>query len=231
MLITSKEQMQKFLPKNKKHLASDTMVQLLQDPLNTDNIQEFITENFISYTDLLKDTSAYGLKEYINAVRFASYRMLGDTWLDCYKKTFPDRYEQHLADGKSLDALRARADGFSRTKLVQTMLERGYVAPYILNQPLFQQALNTAANIMLNEKTPAMARVQAAKTVLEYTKAPEVQKLQMDIGVKASDELNQLEETMNRFAQMIHQGIHTGVLNSKEAIESNIIDVTEEEYE
>lgn len=228
MRIENKAQLKRFLPKNKQHLATDKIVKLLQDPLDSSNIQEFIVENFINYTDLLKDSSAFGLKEYINAVRFASHRMLGDTWLDCYKKTFPERYDAHLAEGKSLDALRARADGFSRTKLVQSILSRGYIAPYILNQPLFQQALNTAASIMLDEDTSAIARVQAAKTVLEYTKAPEVQKLQMDIGIKASDELVQLEETMNRFAEMIYTGIHSGKISSKDAIESKIIDVKEE---
>lgn len=227
MRIENKEQLKRFLPKNKQHLATDNIVKLLQDPLDSSNIQEFIVENFISYTDLLKDSSAFGLKEYLNAIRFASHRMLGDTWLDCYKKTFPDRYDAHLAEGKSLDALRARADGFSRTKLVQSILSRGYIAPYILNQPLFQQALNTAANIMLDEDASAIARVQAAKTVLEYTKAPEVQKLQMDIGIKASDELVQLEETMNKFANVIYEGIQSGKISSKEAIESKIIDMEE----
>ena len=229
MLIESKEQLKRFLPKNKQHLATDAIAELLQNPLDSSNIQEFITENFINYTDLLKDSSAFGLKEYINAVRFASHRMLGDTWLECYKKTFPDRYDAHLAEGKSLDALRARADGFSRTKLVQSILSRGYIAPYILNQPLFQQALNTAANIMLDEDISPIARVQAAKCVLEYTKAPEVQKIQMDIGVKASDELTQLEETMNKFADMVYNGIQSNKISAKEAIESKIIDVQEEE--
>lgn len=231
MIIENKEQLQRLLPRNKKHLANDSVLALLRDPLDSSNIQEFISDNFINYTDLLKDSTTYGLKDYINAVKFASHRMLGSTWLECYKKTFPDRYDEHLAEGKTLDALRARADGFSRTKLVQSILERGYIAPYLLNQPLFQEALNTAAKIMLDDSVGAMARVNAAKTVLEYTKAPEVQKLQMEVGIKASDELSQLEDTMNKLADVVYTGIQSGKLTSKEAIESRIIEVEAEDYE
>lgn len=229
MIIENKEQLQKLLPKNKKHLANDAILSLLRDPLDSSHISEFITDNFISYTDLLKNSSTYGLKDYINAVKFASYRMLGDTWLECFKKTFPAKYEEHLAVGKTLDALRARADAFSRTKLVQSILERGYIAPYLLNQPLFQEALNTASKIMLDEKVSPMVRVQAAKTVLEYTKAPEVQKLQMEVGIKANDDLLQLEDTMNKLADVVYTGIQNGKLTSKEAIESTIIEAETEE--
>ena len=101
----------------------------------------------------------------------------------------------------------------------------------MLNQPLFQQALNTAASIMLDDSVSAMARVNAAKTVLEYTKAPEVQKLQMEVGIKASDELSQLEDTMNKLADVVYTGIQTGKLTSKEAIESTIIEVEAEDCE
>lgn len=228
MIIETKEQLQRLLPRNKKHLANENILALLRDPLDSSHISEFITDNFINYTDLLKDSTTYGLKDYINAIKFASFRMLGDTWVDCYKKTFPDRYDEHFADGKTLEALRARADGFSRTKLVQSILERGYIAPYLLNQPLFQQALNVAGKIMLDEKVSAMARVQAAKTVLEYTKAPEIQKLQMEVGIKASDDLMQLEDTMNKLADVVYTGIQNGKLTSKEVIESTIIEVDDE---
>lgn len=229
MKITNKEQLKRFLPKEKKHLATDEIVALLNNPLDDDIRSEFFTENFISYVDLLVESPSYGLADYIKAIKFASHRMMGNTWLECYQKTFPDRYDEHLASGKSLDALRAKADGFSRTNLVKSILARGYIAPYVLNQPLFQKALNTAASIMLDEDASHIARVQAAKTVLEYTKAPEIQKVQMEVGVKANEDLIRMEKMLHQLAETQDRLIQEGKLTAKEVIESNIIDMKEEE--
>ena len=220
----------KLVPKTQRSLLSQDFLDKIEASVKDTAIAEEFKDNFITYLNVLSK-GKYKMEDYIAAVKYISFKLLGYSNIDAYAATFPERYEEHLADGKTLDALRARADGFSRTKLVQSILERGYIAPYLLNQPLFQQALNTAASIMLDDSVSAMARVNAAKTVLEYTKAPEVQKLQMEVGIKASDELSQLEDTMNKLADVVYTGIQTGKLTSKEAIESTIIEVEAEDCE
>ena len=78
-------------------------------------------------------------------------------------------------------------------------MEQALVPSKILNAPLFQDALNVQAQLMYTA-TSEMVRTQAANSVLQYTAPNEIQKIELEIGVKGTDEVQALRDEMQRLA-------------------------------
>ena len=90
------EQVKNIVPKSKRNLITNEIVDMLNKELeNQDTIEEF-KENFITYSKILNGDSKYKIKDYINAVKFVTLRMLNHTIYDSWKYTFPDRYQRLL---------------------------------------------------------------------------------------------------------------------------------------
>ena len=65
----------------------DTLNNIAADPL----IAEDIRNNFISYSAVLKE-GKFKVEDYLNAVAYVSYKVMGNTNEESYAKTFPHRY-------------------------------------------------------------------------------------------------------------------------------------------
>lgn len=63
---------------------------------------------------------------------------------------------------------------------------------------------------MNNDRVSPMARVQAAKSLLDTLKPPELKKMQLDVSVKESDTIVQLEKTTQQLAQLQLQQLQQG---------------------
>lgn len=219
------EEVKSIVPKNKKNLITDDIVDLLNNELkDQDSIEEF-KENFITYIKVLNGDSKYKIKDYIKAIKFITLRMLNHTILDSWKYTFPDRYDRLIKSGKTEEEIRPYSSVYSKNDLVVQLLKQTIIPTYILNAPLHQEAINISMNIARNSNVNAMARVQAARTVLEYTKQPEVQSIQLDVGLKDIDEIAELNKTNRLLAELQLKNLEKGNLSLKEIAESKIIDL------
>lgn len=225
----SLEEVKNIMPKNKKNLITEEIVDMLNNEFNNqDTIDEF-KENFITYSKILSSDSKFKIKDYIKAIKFITLRMLNHTIYDSWKITFPDRYNRLIELGKTEEEIRPYSSMYSKNDLVVQLLKQSVIPTYILNAPLHQEAINIAMNIARNDKVTPIARVQAAKTVLEYTKQPEVQAIQLDVGIKDIDEITELNKTTRQLAELQLRALESGNVSLKDVAESRIIDIEPEE--
>jgi hypothetical protein len=73
---------------------ADTLNTIAADPIMAENIRD----NFIGYSAILKE-GKFKTEDYINAVAYVSYKLMGYSNEDAYARTFPARYANLTARG------------------------------------------------------------------------------------------------------------------------------------
>lgn len=223
---------QGLVPKSQKSMITEDLVDKLnkwnEDPLLVNSFKE----NMVSYIGVLK-SGKYKIEDYMSAVKFVSYKLVGFNDVDAYQVTFPDRYKKLEDNGLSRSQMSPYVSAYKKNKLVNAVFEQTIVPSHVLNAPLYQEALNELAYLMVNAKSE-VAKVQAATSILTHTKAPETHKIELDIGVgnnSALDDLNeQLEEVaMNQLKLLKDGATDLDKLGAMKPKDDDIIDVEAED--
>lgn len=220
------ETLKAVVPKNQRDLITPDLVDRLnswgEDPLLVDTFRE----NLVSYVGVLRD-GKYKLEDYINAVRFVSYKLLGHTDIDAYAITFPKRYATLEQQGLTRDEMSPYTSAYKKNKLVNAIMEQTLVPSYVLNAPLHQEALNTLAHIMVKGRSET-ARVNAAIGILSATKQPENSKITIDLGVDSKDAISELRQATEALAlaqqEQIRSGVSVRVIAESRITEAEVCD-------
>lgn len=153
--------------------------------------------------------------------------MAGRTQKDAFRIVFPDRYNALIAKGYPEKDINSVISSYARSKLVIMIQEQAAIPTWILNQDVYQEAINTQREIMLNPRAGSMARVTAAKCLIENLKQPEKQELQLNIGV-TNDTIAELRNTTRQLAELQAKLISSGSKTAQDVLDTNIV---EAEYE
>lgn len=210
-----------LVPKTQRGLITPEFVDRLNEWNNDPKLVESFKENLLSYTGVLKD-GKYKLEDYVYAVKYVSYKLLGSSDIDAYAITFPDRYQRLTDEGLDRNGISPYAAAYKKNKLVNAIIEQTLVPSHVLNAPLHQEALNELAYIMVNGKSE-MARVNAATAIIAATKQPEKTKIELDISVNNKDAINELRRATEELAMAQMNSIKAGV-GVKEIAESRIVE-------
>lgn len=193
------QEVQDTLPAGQKgHITQDMVNQLnalSKDPEEARHIRE----NFITFSQVLSE-GRFKLGDYVRAVMYVSHKVMGKSNLDAYKSTFPDRYKQMVADGRSGKDIASYVAAYNKGKLVNLVYERAMIPTWVLNQDIFQSAINTQYEIMNNESVSDKVRVEAANSLLTHLKKPESNKAELKIDVAMNDGMAALEQRLAEMA-------------------------------
>jgi len=210
------------MPKRMKHNVTQSLVDTLNKLVTDPDERQYFRENLLSYTHVLQDPNVK-MEAYIHAVRYVSYKMMGLTNQESWCKTFPDRYQRIMDDGKSAGHLRATVSGYAKNKIVATVYEQAMIMPHILNADVFQEAVTTQAALMTDPKVSDKVRSDAANSLMTHLKSPESKRLELDIGVKEDDSLRELRHAVTDLAIAQRQSIETGTRDAQDIADSKII--------
>lgn len=192
------QEVQDSLPAGQKGHITQAMVAQL-NKLSTDPEEaRYIRDNFISFSQVLSE-GRFKLGDYVRAVMYVSHKVMGKSNLDAYKATFPDRYRSMIADGRPSKDIASYVAAYNKGKLVNLVYERAMIPTWVLNQDMFQDALNTQYMIMNDVDTSAKVRVEAANSILTHLKRPEINKAELKVEVGLNDGMKALEA---RLAEM-----------------------------
>ena len=208
------EQLKQVLPSQFKGQVSPTFVNQLNQTLADPAMYGVYRDNILGYVGILKE-GKFKLVDYIQAVKYCSHRIAGSTQIDAFVKTFPQRYQKFLASGTSQKDIASYISSYNKNKLVNLIMEQSLIPSYILNQDLYQEALNIQAELMRSASSEKV-RSDAANSLLNHLTPPEVKKVELDIGIKADTSLLDLK-----------RGIIELATNQQEAIQRNVIDVSD----
>ena len=200
------------MPKGSRCMVTQEVVDKLNAVSNDERVREIVRENFVSYSDVLQNNH-YSVDQYIKAVTYVTHKLMGKTNQDAYAVTFPDRMAKLLAEGRTEKEIAGYVAMYNRGKLVNQILEQSMIPTWVLNQDIYQKAINTQARLMV---TASSERVQcmAAESILNHLKKPE-QAIQPTVNIDMRDTggIDELKATMAKMAQaqleLIQQGKDT----------------------
>lgn len=225
----TKELVARALPGNLKSAATDQLADMINQISTDPLIAEQIRDNFLSYTSVLKD-GKFKVEDYLNAVAYCSYKLMGDSNQDAYFKTFPQRYANLVAAGRTHKEISSYVAAYAKGQLVNKIMEQTLVPSWVLNQHMYQAALNTQFKIMTDEDVSPKVRSDAADSLLTHLAKPKEAGPLINIDMGETSGMNELKDALSRMAQQQQTLINAGV-STKEIAAQDIVDVTPKEIQ
>ena len=209
------EEVKAVVPANLKYSVNQELVDKLNTVSTEPELANTIRENFISWNGVLRE-GKYKMEDYLNAVKYVSYKMMEYSNVDAYAKTFPQRFATLQAKGMTSKA-------YSKGKLVTSILEQSLIPFWLLNQDARQKALNTQVELMLYSKSDRV-RVMAADSVLAHTEEPKASGPLINVNIGKTSALDDLENTMARLAEMQKNTLANGKASLQDMLEQKVVE-------
>lgn len=230
MTALTVEQFQNALPTTLKRSINQDLIDKINNTLSEPEMYEAYRDNLLSYTRVMAD-GRFKIENYIDAVKYVSHKLMGATNIEAYSKTFPDKITRFTAQGVTAKDIASYVTAYNKSKLVNLIFEQTLIPSYVLNQDLYQKALNVQADLMINAKSEKV-RCEAANSLLTQLKMPEVKKVELDIGVKEDSSIAALRNTTLELARQQRMMVESGAMNAQEVAHGKlIIDVVAEEID
>lgn len=210
------------LPPNLKGAATQQLVDMVNNVVTDPLIAEQVRNNFISYTGVLKD-GKFKTEDYLNAVTYVSYKLMGDSNQDAYFKTFPQRYQALTAKGATTKEISAYVSAFNKGKLVNLILEQSLVPTWVLNQDIHQKAINRLSDLMMTADSQKV-QADAAIGLLAHLAKPKEAGPLVNFNVPESSGMAEMKELLGKMAAQQQALIAQGV-TAKDIAAQKIIDV------
>lgn len=223
------DQFKQALPDKVKKSVSQELIDQVNSTLSDPDMFEAYRDNLLSYTKVMAD-GRFKVSEYINAVRYVSHKLMGCTNIDAYTKTFPDKYTRFVAQGVQAKDIASYVTAYNKSKLVNLIFEQTLIPSYVLNQDLYQKALNVQAELMVSAKSEKV-RADAANSLLTHLKMPEKQKVELEVSVKEDSSIAQLRTATLELARQQRLSMEAGQMNAQQVAHSRlqVVDVEAKE--
>lgn len=216
----SLEQFRQALPDKVKKSVNQELVDSINKTLSDPEEFEAYRDNLLSYTRVMAD-GRFKVQEYVNAVRYVSFKLMGATNIEAYTKTFPDKYQRFVVQGVAGKDIASYVTAYNKSKLVNLIFEQSLIPSWVLNQDLYQRALNVQADLMINAKSEKV-QTDAANSLLTHLKPPEKQVVELNIGVKEDSSISMLRAATMELVRQQRLALESGSVNAQEVAHSKI---------
>lgn len=187
---------QETLPAQHRQNITQDMVDQLNSLSKDPEEARYIRDNFVTFSQVLQE-GRYKVGDYVRAVMYVSHKVMGKTNLDAYRATFPDRYQSMKNAGKEAKDIASIVTAYNKGQLVTKIMERAMVPTWILNQDVFQSAINTQYELMMDTDVSPKVRSDAANSLLTHLKKPEItNKTELKIDIGLNDGMAALEQQL-----------------------------------
>ena len=220
--LISEEQFKTLLPKQFKGTVTQEVMDEINNALSDPIANEAFKENLLSYTGVMRD-GKFKIGDYLKAVKYVSFKLLGSSNIDAYLKTFPDRHQEFIKNNTSAKDMSSYVAMYNKNKLVNLIFEQTIIPFHVLNSDLYQKALNVQVELMTSPDVSPKVRSDAANSVLTHLKPPETTKIELDIGVKTDSMIEQLRTTMAEFSAQQLKAITLGTQSVTDIAHSKLI--------
>lgn len=217
------EMFQAALPEKMRKCVNDELINSVNGVLSNPDDYAVYRENLISYTHVMMD-GKYKIENYLEAVRYAGFKAMGHTNNDAYMKTFPAKWQRWIKDGVASKDMASYVTAYHKGKLVTAILTQMMIPSHILNQDMFQAALNTQFKLMNDEGISPKVRSDAANSLLTHLKPPETQQVELNVSTTPSNELKDLGRAIHELVANQRMVIQNGSMNAQDIAHSRIIE-------
>jgi len=220
MTVLTIEQFKQALPDKVKKSVNQELIDSVNNTLADPEMFEAYRDNLLSYTRVMAD-GRFKVNSYVDAVRYVSHKLMGCSNIEAYTKAFPDKYARFVAQGVQAKDIASYVTAYNKSKLVNLIFEQTLIPSYVLNQDLYQRALNVQAELMVHAKSEKV-RSDAANSLLTQLKMPETQKVELEIGIKEDSSIAQLRMATMELARQQRLSMESGSMNAQQVAHSRI---------
>lgn len=220
MSTLSIEQFKQCLPDKVKKSVNQELIDQINGTLSDPEMFEAYRDNLLSYTRVMAD-GRFKVESYVDAVRYVSHKLMGCTNIEAYIKTFPDKYQNFIQQGVASKDIASYVTAYNKGKLVNLIFEQTLIPSYVLNQDLYQKALNVQAELMVSSGSDKV-RCDAANSLLTHLKMPETQKVELEIGIKEDSSIAALRATTLELSRQQRLMLEAGAMNAQQVAHSKI---------
>lgn len=221
MTALTVEQFRQALPDKVKKSINQELIDQINTTLSDPDMYEAYRDNLLSYTRVMSD-GRFKVTDYISAVKYVSHKLMGATNIEAYSKTFPDKIQRFAQQGVASKDVASYVTAYNKSKLVNLIMEQTLIPSYVLNQDLYQKALNVQAELMTTANSEKV-RCDAANSLLTHLKMPETQKVELEIGVKEDSAIASLRATTMELARQQRMMLEAGAMNAQEVAHSRLV--------
>jgi len=222
--LTYKE-FKKSLPSNRRNMVNEEVFNTIKKIIDDPEID--ISDELISYSGVLQE-GRFKVTDYAKACKYVAFKNMGMSNIDAYDRAFPGKITKWLEDGKNIDRIHQYIHRYNNSKLVVEITKRVVIPTKILNQDKVQKAINVLSELMLDAKSE-MVRMKSAEALIRELKIDDDNKLELDITVKKDESLEQLEQTLAKFAEVQYNAIKENKSTPKQIAEMAIIEANIEQ--
>lgn len=221
------EQFNRVLPKKMRSIIDEKFIDEINQSITDPIVAEQLRENLLGFASVLEE-GKFKLPDYVNAVKYVGFKVMGDSNVVSYAKTFPDRYQALVDKGTSEKDISAYVAAYNKNKLVNLILKQTLTPTHILNADIYQRAINRQAYLMDNAKSEKV-QSDAADSLMRELRPPEATKIELDIKHKEDSVIADLRETTRELVEQQKKLISSGGATAQQVAHSKIIRDGDEE--
>jgi hypothetical protein len=226
--LITEEQFIASLPKGLNRGVPKQVLDDINDMISKGEEGDVFKENLMSHNHILKE-GKFSLEQYVNAVKYISFRLMNHSQRKAYELTFPDKVTDWLANGTDEKAISSYVHAYNNSKLVMRLYDVTLVPFHLLNQPYRQEALLVEVELMRHAHSE-MVRHKAAETVLNTLAPPETTQTELQMKVRESEETSELKNALADLAKAQKEMLEKGG-SLKDVAESTIVNAEYKEVE
>jgi hypothetical protein len=215
------EQFQLALPEKIRKTVSQELVDRVNATLSDPEMYEAYRENLMSYGRVMKD-GRWTVAEYLSAVKYVSHKLMGATNIDAYIKTFPEKHQRFVAQGVLPKDIASYVTAYNKSKLVNLIFEQTLIPAHVLNQDLYQKALNKMADLMMTAQSEKV-QGEAANNLATHLRPPEVKKVELAITNKEDSSINALREATMALARQQRDLLTSGHATAQDIAHQKVV--------
>lgn len=215
------EEFKHALPDKIKKSVNQELIDQINATLSEPEMYESYRDNLLSYTKVMAD-GRFKVSSYVEAVKYVSHKLMGATNIEAYSKTYPDKITRFNAQGVTAKDIASYVTAYNKSKLVNLIFEQTLIPSYVLNQDMYQRALNVQADLMMNAKSEKV-RTDAANSLLTQLKMPEIKRVELDITTREDSSISALRTATLELAAQQRLMMQSGAMNAQEVAHSKVV--------
>ena len=217
------------LPDKMKKSVSQDLIDKINTTLSNPEEFENYRNNLISYTRVMAD-GKFKIDQYLDAVRYVSFKLMGATNIEAYMKTFPDKYQNFVNTGVQAKDISSYVSAYNKGKLVNLIYEQTLIPVHVLNLDMYQRALNEQMTLGLTAKSEKV-RSDALNSVMTQLRPPEIKKVELEVSTKEDGSINALRESTMALVRQQKMMLESGMMDAQEVAHQKLayidVDVVE----
>ena len=215
------DQFRQALPDKVKKTVNQQLIDKINVTLSDPELYETYRDNLLGYSKIMAE-GKFRITNYIDAVKYVGFKLMGKTNIESYTLTFPDKMTGFNSRGVAGKDIASYITAYNKSKLVNLLYEQTLVPFWVLNQDMYQKALNVQAELMITANSEKV-RTDAANSLLTHLKPPETKKIELDVSIKEDSSIAQLREATLSLARAQRASMLSGAVDAQYIAESPVV--------